>query len=222
MFFYLCFPLVAPLIDRARRLWLLAGGLVGGTLVAVATSILFVPDAHQVWFVYGFPLTRLLEFAVGMVVARLLLTRRLPRIPLMLALAVTAVAYLCIGFFVTSSKIALTGFSAVTVIPFALLIISAAQSDILGRWSALRNPWLVRLGDWSFAFYLVHGLVLYYGGVQFLPQGAPLWQVAIFTVAAFITATVASWLLHHFVERPAERRLRGRARVVPVKHDVHA
>lgn len=209
MFFYLSFPLLAPLIDRACRLWFLAGALVGGTFAVVSVSILFVPDGYQVWFVYGFPLTRLLEFAVGMVAARLLLTRKLLCVPLRLALPVVFGAHLTVGFFIFPSKIALTSYAAITVIPFVLLIISAAQSDTLGRWNALRNPWLVRLGDWSFAFYLVHGLVLYYGGKIFLPSDSPLSHIVIFAIGAFIVATATAGLLYHFVERPVERLIRG-------------
>lgn len=43
-----------------------------------------------------------------------------------------------------------------SVVAFALLIVAAAQADIDGRRTLVRGAWSVRLGAWSYAWYLIH------------------------------------------------------------------
>lgn len=71
---------------------------------------------------------------------------------------------------------------------------------------------MVRLGEWSFALYLVHPLVMH--AVRRLGQ-LPVLEgpVAVLGLAAFLVlATAAAAVAYVVAERPAERWLRGSRR----------
>jgi peptidoglycan/LPS O-acetylase OafA/YrhL len=106
---------------------------------------------------------------------------------------------------------------AVTIIPFCLLIYVCAQADVAGGWTGLRHRRLIRLGQWSFAFYLVHQLVL---RVLEIHVPAPLDGSAGRLAVALIgygAATVIAYALFKLVEEPWERRIRrGRRVALPV------
>jgi peptidoglycan/LPS O-acetylase OafA/YrhL len=96
----------------------------------------------------------------------------------------------------------------VTLVPFALLIVAAARSDLRQAPSLLRHPWLVRAGQWSYAFYLVHWpvllLVAHFHRSRFSGGGEALVAVVI----VFAVCVVLSGLLFTLWERPWEIRLR--------------
>lgn len=131
--FYASFPLLLRVIRKSRedRLWLLAGGLV--VLIALVPFAAFpLPAATAYWFVYVFSVTRALEFALGMVLARIVLSGRWMRVGLWSASGFLLACYL-------GSAYLPGGFSYVagTIIPIALLIPAAAVADITGS----RSPW---------------------------------------------------------------------------------
>ena len=70
--FYAVFPMLLPLLRRvpARGVPWLVGGLVGGIWLVPLLS-LTMSDALAYWFVWIFPVTRVLEFALGVAVALL-------------------------------------------------------------------------------------------------------------------------------------------------------
>ncbi|MFH9553547.1 hypothetical protein [Streptomyces sp. NPDC017435] len=43
---------------------------------------------------------------------------------------------------------------------FAVLICAAARADSDGRRTGLGGAWMIRLGHWSFAWYLLHEIVI--------------------------------------------------------------
>ncbi|MFE2758203.1 acyltransferase family protein [Actinosynnema sp. NPDC059335] len=69
--FYTAFGWLLGLVDRIppRRLRWAAGGLMAA-VVAVPAVALPMPAGLEYWFVYVFPVTRALEFVLGMVLAR--------------------------------------------------------------------------------------------------------------------------------------------------------
>lgn len=92
LFFYLAFPFLLPFLERltARRLWTLAGVLGALTVLVPAVSgwavagtpLPFIDDGslsfEQIWSVYFFPPVRAIEFVLGMIAARLVLTGAIP------------------------------------------------------------------------------------------------------------------------------------------------
>lgn len=103
---------------------------------------------------------------------------------------------------------------AVTLVPFALIVAAAAQADLRGTWSPFRDGVTVRLGAWSYAFYLLHTQViiiwavlarrLFGYEVESLSGVALIGNIAVCLVVGVAVAAA----LYHFVEHPLERKLR--------------
>ncbi|MFH9657167.1 acyltransferase family protein [Streptomyces sp. NPDC017248] len=205
-FFYAAFPLLYLLL---RRLGARGSALLGG-LAAVAVPVLAWADAHHWWThsVYSFPAARLPEFVLGAVTARLVLLGRWrgPGLEASLALAV-------IGYFLVPQVT--PGYSATvcTLAGFALLIPAAAVADLRGLPSLWRRRRMVRLGELSFAFYMVHLLVLRAAATVLgpKPRFGVLPGLAV-SAAAFAVSLALSWALYERVERPARRLLLYRRR----------
>ncbi|MFF1279931.1 acyltransferase family protein [Streptomyces sp. NPDC058299] len=214
-FFYAAFP---ALILLLRRLGARGSTALGGLSVA-AVMVLAWAEAHHWWdrSVYSFPAARLPEFVLGAVTARLVLLGRWrgPGLEASLALAV-------IGYFLVPQVT--PGYSATvcTIAGFALLIPAAAVADLRGLPSLWRHRRMVRLGELSFAFYMIHLLVLRAAtsvlGTK--PRFGVLTGMAV-TTAAFGVALALSWALYEGVERPARRLLlRRRRRPAPCPRTV--
>ncbi|QQQ80565.1 acyltransferase [Saccharothrix sp. 6-C] len=221
--FYLSFPVLLPLVKRIRPERL------RGAAVAVAVAVLLVvpvagallPSSPSVpwdpgtsmasfWFLYVFPPVRALEFVLGMLVARLVLTRRWVDIGLGPATALVAAGYVVALVAPTPYQ-----FAAATAVPLALLIGTGASADISGRRSPLRGRVAQWLGETSFAFYMVHWLVLSYGH-RLLGGGSWSTPVAVLVVLGLLAVSLAlAGALHAIVERPAMRRF-GRSRAAAV------
>lgn len=204
LFFYVMFPFLLPklaaLTPTARR-WAFAA--VTATAVLLAALLAPAPYAgHVVWLLYWFPPVRMLEFLAGMLVALELSQGRLPRVPLWAAGAVAAGAYVA-SVHVPRSF----GVCSVTFVPFVALILAAAQRDVAGSGTPLSTRPMVRLGTWSFAFYMVHFLVLRVL-VTTMSLHPSAMASALFAVVGLAAAVAAAGLTHRFVERPFEQRLR--------------
>jgi len=231
--FYLAFPLLIVAAKRINpnRLWYWAAGLMAATVAVPAFSLNVLPSTPvfpwgpaswvQIWFVSYFPLTRMLEFALGILLARIVLNGKWFRLPVLPALVLgvggyLALLYLPVNFLYT--------YVATLILPIALIIPAVASADISGRRSLLRTRPMVYLGNISFAFYLVHYLVLTYGhlafGNQLGPMGAPAgpqWSIlggSLFLTGCFVTSLVLAAALYTFVERPIMQRW-ARTRTTP-------
>ncbi|GAA5051709.1 acyltransferase family protein [Nocardia callitridis] len=221
--FYLSFPLLIVLVRRIRaeRLWWWAGAIMAAVLLMPVFAKLLpaqpqvwweaIPE-YEYWFVYVFPPVRALDFVLGMVMARIVMTGKWPRVrPLWAGLVFVA------GYVAASSLPTTFAIVAATILPLALLIPAVATTDVEGGRSWLASRPMVWLGDISFAFYLLHELVLYtmyrlYGN-EFQPnllQSIGLWVVG-------LGGTVLlAWGLHRLVEVPMQRRFSGsRTRMAP-------
>ncbi|MEA2844325.1 MAG: hypothetical protein QOJ69_1996, partial [Actinomycetota bacterium] len=200
-FFYALFPfLIKRLIrldPRQRKLLLLALFVL---VISIPASIRTyqVNDGVSFWFIYIFPVTRLAEFVIGMLVALAVRNREDAPLGLLQIAGIAALAYVAAGFVPTYLL-----WTAVTVVPFALLIWAVAVHDLSGRPSWLSTPLLIRLGEWSFAFYLVHTFALStVNGRLGLPYPVRI-------VVALVLSIALAAALYHWVEKPLERRLRG-------------
>jgi peptidoglycan/LPS O-acetylase OafA/YrhL/glycosyltransferase involved in cell wall biosynthesis len=220
LFFYLLFPLVLPVLMTlsARRRWQLAGLAAGFEVaMALATHSPSQTGGAGLWLVYVLPLTRFGEFLIGMTLALAVKDGFRPRVTLGQALAVAGAAYLAAGFVPVWLM-----WVAVTLVPFGLLVVTAAVWDIEGRPTRLRSPWMIRFGHWSFAFYLVHISVVTVFQHLAGPHDGVVVQVPAAT-AALLVAVGAAGLVHTLIERPAERRLRGgKTRAAEGPAPVHA
>jgi peptidoglycan/LPS O-acetylase OafA/YrhL len=192
-FFYATFPALAWAVRRLghRALMALAAAAVA-TVIALPWA-----DSHYALglVLFSSPLARLPEFILGAVLARLVRLGRWrgPGLKASSAIAVT-------GYILASMASADFAFAACTVLGFALLIPAAAVADLHDLRSGWRHPALVRLGELSFAFYMVHILVLHAGSAILTTLPAP-----VGAAAAFTASLALSWLIYEGVERPARQ-----------------
>ncbi|MEU2777238.1 acyltransferase [Streptomyces sp. NPDC007162] len=200
-FFYAAFPLLALVLRRLGG----RGATVLAALSVLAVLALAWTDAHHWWDqpISSFPAARLPEFVLGAATARLVLLGRWrgPGLEASLALAV-------IGYFLVPQVTDDYAATACTIMGFAVLIPAAAQADLRGLPSLWRRRRLVRLGELSFAFYMVHLLVLRAG--THLLGVRPRFDLLTGAAAALVAFTVSlglSWLLYEGVEGPARRLL---------------
>ena len=210
--FYLCFPLLLLAVHKIRpeRLWYWVGGLVIlifsfpqlAQLLPDGEPVFWGLNSWEMWFVYMFPLTRMAEFVLGILLARIVLTGKWINVPLWVA----ALAFVA-GYIVVLNVPALYTIAAAAIIPIILLIPAVATADIKGTRSPLANPVMVWLGNISYAFYLLHvfsiTLVFYVVGLDF--QATNLSALGFFS-ASLALAIGASWVLYVLVEKPVQRR----------------
>jgi peptidoglycan/LPS O-acetylase OafA/YrhL len=220
--FYAAFPLLLPLVRRIRpgRLKYWTAGTLAAVFATPALAYLLLPDTPKVpggfdasqvqyWFAYFLPPVRLLDFLLGILVARLVLLGRW-RGP---GLTVSALLLAAV-FPLTRAVPYLYGQRAVTIIPIVLVIAAAATADATGRRTLFQSRTAVWLGEISFAFYLLHFIVLTESrtllGRTF---GTP---AAIALLLALLAVTIVlAWLLYVTVERPLTRRWSGRRPAIP-------
>jgi peptidoglycan/LPS O-acetylase OafA/YrhL len=160
------------------------------------------------------PIVRLTEFAVGMGLAWAFRCGWRPRVSVTLAVgallgglgAITAVPILFPG-----SRIAvfLSQFSnELVTVACALTVVALASRTLAGRRSFFASRVQVRLGEWSYTFYLVHATIVYLALAWLGPQSASwlnlLWFLLILALAIGLAAA-----LHYAVEKPVETRLRA-------------
>jgi peptidoglycan/LPS O-acetylase OafA/YrhL len=205
LFFYLLFPVV---LVGARRLPASARKplLVGLAVAVVLWAALNPTDGTtNAWAVYYCPPARMLEFAIGVLLALEVADRRWPRVPVSAALAATAVAWVVCLHVAPQFQ-----FVAVTLVPFAFLIGAVATRDAEGRSTWVAHPTFEALGRWSFAFYLVHSTIVRLTSLAG-DNGFPVNGVngVAFALGASI---LASYVLYTLVERPAERFLKATPR----------
>ena len=207
-FFYLCFPVVIVVVARARRPWLLLGGAVA-TSFAVAAVGTSMSSSLGLWWGYYFPLARLPEFVAGVVLARLVGDGRWPRLPLGPVLAIAAAAVFCARW-LPYDLLYVVG----PLIPLGALVATAAGAELGGGARRLRHPWLIRLGEISFAFYLLHSSVISEGVKRLAWTSRDGVSDSLVAGLFLVAAMAAAWLLNVAVERPMQRLLRARPRTL--------
>ncbi|MFJ1758294.1 acyltransferase family protein [Kitasatospora sp. NPDC088134] len=207
--FYLLFPLLLRLRPGLRTAALCCAA---GPLLWLAGSTVADPSLRS-WLLDYLPLTRTPQFLLGVALGLALRHGRLPAVPLLpAALAVAAFHLALVPWHRAVPDGSWYGpYSASQLLSaplFAALIAAAARSDLRGR-GLLGRPLLVRLGEWSFAWYLVHeiGFRCWLHRWGHPAPGLP-------TAAAWLLLATASLLLagalYRWVERPLERLLRDR------------
>ncbi|MCQ8772440.1 acyltransferase family protein [Streptomyces telluris] len=234
LFFYLMFPLLARFVGRLGRTgtWTVVAATVAGVwLLPVVAGLLHggpgMPldvshpeldsgvSVRQYWLVYAFPVSRCLEFLLGIAVAKLVKDGAWPRIPV-----AVATGLLAIGYAAAVQAPVLYGLSAITVIPLTLFIPAVTMADLEGRKSPLRSRSMVWLGEVSFAFYLVHQTVLRIGhDLLGHDRSWNAWTASALAAAFAAVTLLIAWAVYRWWEMPAMRLLttrRSSRKSVPV------
>jgi peptidoglycan/LPS O-acetylase OafA/YrhL len=204
--FYLCFPILLRAVDRLRVRWLWPMTILAMASVCLMPALaLALPAGQRYWFVFVLPPVRMLEFLIGILLARVV------RAGLWIPLAAVPAAGLAIVGYVGSGYLPGSfSYIAGTVVPLALLIPAVATTDLRGGYSILRSRTMVWLGEISFAFYLLHQLVIRFVYKAFGSRSWPTFGALCLIVAMLALALAASWLLYRVVEQPLMDRLAGR------------
>ncbi|WP_432093173.1 acyltransferase family protein [Streptomyces sp. bgisy100] len=193
-FFYAAFPAIFAVLRRLGPRSLAALTMAG------TAAVILVPCVNLA-FALGwsphFPLVRLPEFVVGAAACRLvrLGAWRGPGLG-------TSAALSLIGYILIWPLPSAFGYAACTVIGLVCLISAAAVADLDGTPTGWRDPRLVRLGEWSFAFYMIHILVMRTGEQLF--SVSPRLDIApalAATTAAFLVSLGLAWALYAVVEQ---------------------
>jgi peptidoglycan/LPS O-acetylase OafA/YrhL len=218
LFFYVLFPLVIRPLRRlgGRGLAFTALGTVAVMAIVPAVALGYGVSAPMYyWLFFVFPPYRFGEFFLGMILARAVqLGLRAPRPQLAQIMAcgcLGAVVYALTRYTVSTGSDVSRPYVALFVLPFLLiLILGAVTLDVNGIPSWICARPMLRLGEWSFALYLVHKPIF------LLTQQWNWWNQAtgafgdVAGFFGFCALTVgAAALLYYGVERPLERALRG-------------
>lgn len=155
----------------------------------------------QYFFAYIFPPSRVFDFVLGILVARAVQTGRWRNIGITASFALLAISYV-----VAIYTPFLYGQRAVCIVPIALLIAAGATADVKGKATVFRTKTMVWLGNISFAFYLVHFIVLLTMRAALGKQLFSTPVSVLILVADFAIAVLVSAILYHFVETPLVRR----------------
>lgn len=193
-FFYAVLPVVLAYMlkhNRSAR-WFAAGGYWG-----FASLLVVLGHTHALTFF--FPPIRLGEFMLGVAAACDLKEGRRYN------LSMWTVIILMLGGLVVARFLPYPEPDVMLALPFVILLIVAANSDIRGSRSLLTRPWVVYGGEISYCFYLVHELIIV--NLHHLMGQWPGWQEALIALTVAILAAAA---LHHSVERPCQRLLISR------------
>jgi peptidoglycan/LPS O-acetylase OafA/YrhL len=218
-FLYASVPLLFPLLARLRTA---RGVLATAAIVALAMTALTAwfaitgrgnlpwadPESAHRWL-YRTPLTRLGDFTLGILAARLYIMTRgraaVSRAGTPLAIAGTLVTVVLMSW--PSDVDSPWSWDVIYAVPSVLVIfgLAVAPRGIPAR--ILSIPVIVLLGEASYAFYLIHqSAIAYFGGDRWAIATSPTTIVLeALTLGAILCLAVG---LHVLVERPARIYIR--------------
>ncbi|WP_300673862.1 acyltransferase [Soonwooa sp.] len=201
MFFYACFPFLFLAILKNKKAFLIAFIIISLLFVV---SVPYV-DQNVSKLVYYFnPFTRILDFTLGIILFYIYNNLKTKTISPKTGTVLEFVSLLIfVLFFVSHNLINKTyRYSLYYWIPMAsIILIFALQKGYLSK--ILKNKYLVYLGEISFAFYMIHLLLIQ------LYQYCNLPVHYIFTPSILlIVTTTLSALIFEYFEKPVNRYLK--------------
>ncbi|WP_330253618.1 acyltransferase [Nocardia sp. NBC_00565] len=170
-----------------------------------------IPVAPSYWLSYTFPASRLPEFFLGVLAARLVLEGRWRNTRLTWPLLALAIAFAATWVVPVNYKM-----SALLLAPMTAVVATLAARDLAGIRGLNSSPRMVWFGNISFAFYLIQFPVmvlitrLFIGGRQFGLLG---WLG--FAGLSLVVATAAAAAIYRWVDEPLMRRFSGRRATRP-------
>ncbi|MFC4126253.1 acyltransferase family protein [Nocardia rhizosphaerae] len=165
-----------------------------------------IPIPASYWLSYLFPLSRLPEFYVGVLAARMVAEGVWRNTRLATPLAALTLCYAATWLVPINYKM-----SALLIAPMAAVVATLATRDLAGISGINSTRPMIWLGDISFAFYMIQFPVmvivtrLFIGGRQYSVGGWALWTTV--SLAASILAAAA---IYHGIDKPLMRRFAHR------------
>ena len=220
LFFYATFPFLLPVLLRIRpdRLWHWAGALMVGSFMVPIASLLIPAEpilydiipVNRFWLIAFFPLSRMFEFVIGVLVARMVLEGRWKPIRHRTMMLTFLGAWI-----ISAATPPPYGWVAPFLLPIALGIGTMATRDAAGTTGWVGSRRMVWLGQMSFGFYLIHSLMLDYGHRAI---GGGTWGYGAATALLAAACALSLGLavaLQRYVEVPAYRRWARRRAIAP-------
>ncbi len=211
-FFYAFHPFVQRLLRRVST--------TGPLILAGAMIVLAIGLRVGAWVWPGSvfshipaPIQHAPEFVIGMCAAWAVRNGWRPRIPVLagvsalgaVVVAIAAAPYVVPGTWIEKVVTGL-GNEFFTVACF-ITMVAVATSTLRGGPQLFADRTHIRLGEWSFAFYLVHATLMY-ALMRFVDPLASSWNNLVPSAALLVIALLVSGVLYLLVEKPLERRMR--------------
>jgi peptidoglycan/LPS O-acetylase OafA/YrhL len=221
LFFYVLFPFVLPLMLKIRPelLWRCLYA-VGGIAVAIPLISLLLPSEPVVfdvlpldrfWFIAFAPPVRLLDFLIGILVARIVIEG------LWKPVRPRTIVWALLGAWAVGLAVPPPyAWVAPFLLPIVLLLGTFATNDVAGATSRFGTKRMVWLGEVTFAFYVTHWLVLHYAHLILFDDAR--WGflgATLFLLGCLAFTTTFAALMFKYYEQPLFRKL-GRAKRKPL------
>jgi peptidoglycan/LPS O-acetylase OafA/YrhL len=221
-FFYSLHPLFQRILVRSSKfavLLFLVALLVG----VVSIKALCLINLGQGCVELPLPIARLHEFVLGMGIGILARKGFLLSLSPWVPISLLGLLFSCLVFAGTVSNLegpfaALVGFSnEVTLVLIVLTIGGVANRELSGHRTGFQGKWLVRMGELSFNFYLVHATVMYMF-VNTIGELDVAWGNIIWYPIVLAGGVLVALGLHELVEKPFEVRIRKLADKISAKN----
>lgn len=211
-FFYALHPILQRGLIRSTS------AIVAGFIVTVVVVMVVVTSGC---FVGGpgtcttlpLPLSTLPEFFLGMGIGVLAKRGLLLKVNPWIFIGALAIVIAAISFgpslsFPSHLLALANAFATPIILSLIVLIIAAVGSrDIRSLRTGFKTPWLVKLGEVSFAFYLVHATVMYVF-ISVFGQQQIGWHNVVWYLPVLIVGVGLAFTLHTWVEKPFEKKFR--------------
>lgn len=215
-FFYAILPALFVVAARRkiRRPMVTVGAVVVTALAVCAVVYVATDQAGNEALLYINPVFRSLEFLCGVLIAVALKRGWRPPVADRTALLVAGAslaAAVCVRVALKlawpEAPVPAELYDTAMIVPFALLIAAVAASDQVGSGvGVLQHRALVKLGEWSFALYLVHSLLAMW--LERYDLGSTGLGGLALVVGFVLVSVAASAVIYELLERPAEGWLR--------------
>lgn len=208
IFFYLLFPVLLKWVVRQGKSFIATLAVLTITW-CVASG--FMPDAERPWAVYIWPVSRLLDFAAGMVLWQLTSRRRSSgsTTETKANLRQFAALLLCLGSFAAlplfDTDLTQSIFWWPAVLLTVAVFVRTGHTGLLGRLLSWRP--FVAFGNVSFGFYLIHIPVINLSVLflrRLIPEGGAEFLAAVLALSLAVSIA-GSFLLARYYERPISR-----------------
>jgi peptidoglycan/LPS O-acetylase OafA/YrhL len=211
-FFYAVHPFLSKVLGpRSRR-----GALVFAVFavaVAFGYRALAVAFPGSIVIEVPTPVVRLTEFVLGMALAWAIRRGWRPRIGVVAGIVslfgvISAIAIVptVLPDSVLSTFVSDFG-NEFVIVACGVLIVGVAMASLAGKRLLLASAVQVRLGEWSYAFYLVHATFIYVG-LRIFGLQEPSWRNLMWYPILLVATLAGAAVLHNCVEKPLESRLR--------------
>lgn len=212
-FFYSLHPFVQRIFVRLN-LMLLSVALASVILIPILIKGFCTYSQSLSCSPLSLPLERLPEFLLGMGIGVLAKRGRTLKVNPWIPIALLGLFFLLLtlapsfGLPEQMLSVPVTFANEITLIFMVIIIAAVAQRDIADKPSKFKQTWLVKLGEVSFTFYLVHATVMYIFVDVFGQQGVSWWNALWYPIVLAVGLVVA-FGLHLWVEKPFETRIRS-------------